>query len=49
MIGMLQLWLSRHDRASVSVESGDEKLTLTGTLSEDQKRIVEAFLNRHKA
>jgi hypothetical protein len=48
MIGMLQVWLSRHERASVSVESGGEKLTLTGTLSSEQKQMVEAFLNRHK-
>ena len=48
MIGMLQMWLSRHDRASVTVESGGEKFTLTGTLSSEQKQMVEAFLNRHK-
>jgi hypothetical protein len=49
MFGMVQTWLSRHERASVTVESGGEKLTLTGTLSDDQKQMVEAFLNRHKA
>ncbi len=49
MFGMLQVWLSHHDRASVTVESGGEKLTLTGTLSSEQKQMVEAFLNRHKA
>lgn len=49
MFGMLQVFLSRHDRASVTVESGGEKLTLTGTLSSEQKQMVEAFLNRHKA
>jgi hypothetical protein len=48
MIGMLQVWLSRHDRASVTVESGGDKFTLTGTLSSEQKQMVEAFLNRHK-
>jgi hypothetical protein len=45
----LQLWLSRHDRAVVTVESGGEKLSLTGTLSNDQRDLVEAFLKRHKA
>ncbi len=49
MFGMLQVFLSRHDRASVTVESGGEKLTLTGTLSSEQKQMVEAFLNRHQA
>jgi hypothetical protein len=45
----LQLWLSRHDRASITIESGGEKLALAGTLSEDQKHLVEQFLERHKA
>jgi hypothetical protein len=44
----LQLWLSRHDRASVTIESGGEKLALAGTLSDDQKHLVEQFLERHK-
>lgn len=48
MISIVQTWVSRHERASVTVESGGEKLTLTGTLSSEQKQMVEAFLNRHK-
>jgi hypothetical protein len=46
LIGMLQSWLSRHQAASVTVEKGGEKLTITGTLSQQQQRMVEAFLNR---
>jgi len=49
MIGILQLWLSRHDRAGVTVESAGEKLSVTGTLSSEQKQMVEAFLKRHKS
>jgi hypothetical protein len=48
VMGMLQSWLARHERASVTVESGGEKLTLTGTLSKEQQGMVEAFLDRHK-
>lgn len=47
VISALQVWLSRHDRTSVTIEGGGEKFTLTGTLSKDQKQMVEAFLNRH--
>ncbi len=49
MMGILQTWLSRHQQASVTVESGGEKLTLSGTLSGEQQKMVEAFFNRHRA
>ena len=46
--GILQSWLTRHERASVTVESGGEKLTITGSLSGEQERTLNAFLDRHK-
>jgi len=46
--GLLQSWLTRHDRASITVESGGEKLTVTGSVSADQQQILSAFLDRHK-
>ena len=49
MMGILQTWLSRHQQASITVESGGDKLTLTGTLSDEQQQMVEGFLNRNKA
>jgi hypothetical protein len=49
LITMLQSWLTRHERATVTVESGGEKLTLTGSLSRDQQQTVAAFLERHKS
>jgi len=49
MIGMLQAWLSRHERATVTVESGGDKLTLTGSLTAEQQKTVAAFLDRHKS
>jgi hypothetical protein len=45
----LQAWLSRHERASVSVESGHEKIVVTGSPSKEQQRLIEAFVSRHKA
>ena len=49
VLTMLQSWLSRHERATVTVESGGAKLTLTGSLSAEQQKTVVAFLDRHKA
>jgi hypothetical protein len=45
----LQSWLSRHERASVSVESGAEKIVVTGSPSKEQQQLIEAFIGRHKA
>jgi hypothetical protein len=49
VIKALQAWLSRHDRACVSVESGGEKIVVTGSPSTEQQRLIEAFISRHKA
>jgi len=45
----LQTWLTRYDRASVSVESGGEKIIVTGSPSKQQQQLVEAFVDRPKA
>lgn len=44
----VQAWLTRHDRASVTVESGADKITITGSPSKEQQRALEAFITRHK-
>jgi hypothetical protein len=49
LIKALQTWLSRHERASVSVESGGEKIQVTGTPSKEQQRLIDAFVAKHKA
>jgi hypothetical protein len=49
VVKALQAWLSRHERASVSVESGGEKIVVTGSPSKEQQQLIEAFVNRHKA
>jgi hypothetical protein len=46
--GILQSWLTRHERASVTVESGGEKFTMIGSLSREQQQALDAFLDRHK-
>lgn len=49
VIDILQSWLTRHERATVTVESGGEKVTMTGTPTREQQQTVAAFLDRHKA
>jgi hypothetical protein len=49
VIKALQAWLSRHERASVSLESEGEKIVVTGSPSKEQQRLIEAFVSRHKA
>lgn len=44
----LQAWLSRHERASVSVESGGDKIVVTGSPSKEQQQLIETFVSRHK-
>ena len=44
----VQVWLTRHDRASVTVERGTDKITITGSHSKEQQRTLEAFISRHK-
>ncbi len=48
MIGSLEAWLARHDRASITVANGDQKITLSGPLTNEQKEMVAEVLNRPK-
>jgi hypothetical protein len=45
----LQSWLSRHERASVAIETGSQKIVITGNPSIEQQRLIEFFVSRHKA
>jgi len=48
LVRIIQAWVSRHDRASVTVEAEGGKLTVTGDPSATQRQLVEAFLALHK-
>lgn len=48
LFGLLQTWLTRHDKATVTIEMGSDKLTLTGSPSAEQRQIIEAALQRHQ-
>ena len=47
LINTLQSWLTRHERRSVTLETDGDKLEVTGTSSEEQQRLINAWLSRH--
>jgi hypothetical protein len=48
LLKIIQSWVSRHERASVTVKTGDKELTITGEPSAEQQRLAEAFLTQLK-
>ena len=48
LVNTLQSWLTRHERQSMTIEIGGDKLQITGISSEEQKRLIEDWINRHK-
>ena len=49
LINILQSWLTRHERTSITLKKGEEVLTLTGTLSKDQQQVIADWLHAGKA
>jgi hypothetical protein len=47
LINTLQSWLTRHERRSVTLEIGGDKLEVTGISSEEQQRLINTWLSRH--
>lgn len=45
----LQTWLSRHERATVTIESGGQKIVVTGTPSTSQQKLIDAFVGHWSA
>ncbi len=46
---MLQSWLTRHERTSITLQKGDQKVTVTGTLSKEQQQVIADWLHSEKA
>lgn len=46
---LLQTWLSRHEKSTVTIETGTEKILLTGPPSKEQREIIKAALERNAA
>ncbi len=47
LIRMLQSWITRDERRSVAIEVGGEKIDVKGLSTEEQRRLIEAWLERH--
>lgn len=49
LINAIQTWLTnRNQPAAVTVEMGGDKLQITGNPTDEQQRIIEAFLHRNR-
>ena len=48
IIGVLQSWLTRFEKRSVTLEIDGDKLEITGISSKEQRRLVDAWLSRHR-
>jgi hypothetical protein len=46
-IGTINSWLGRQKRGSVTVRIGDDELVLSNAAPAEQRRLVEAWLERH--
>jgi len=48
VITILQSWLTRHERTSITLQKGHQKVTVTGTLSKDQQQVIANRLHTEK-
>lgn len=48
LIGLLQHWLSRQERRTITLEINGDKLEITGVSSETQQKLIDEWLQRHK-
>lgn len=47
LISALQSWLTRHERRSVTLDISGDTLEVTGISSDEQQRLINAWINRH--
>lgn len=47
LINAIQSWLTRHDRRSVTLEIDGDKLEVGGISPEEQRRLINAWADRH--
>jgi len=48
IVTAIQSWLSRHERRSIVLEIDQDRLEITGVSSEEQKKLIDAWLARHR-
>lgn len=49
LINALQAWLTRHERRSITLEIGGDKLQVGGISSAEQQHLIDAWLARHSS
>jgi hypothetical protein len=50
LIKIIQSWVTRHDRASITIKTnGGDTLVVTGDPSAAQKQVADDFENRHRS
>ena len=49
LFDLLQSWIMRHDKATVTIEMGNDRVTLTGSPSKEQLAVIQAAIARHQA
>jgi hypothetical protein len=49
LVSTLQSWLTRHERSKVTLKSGDDEVVIEGSPAQEQRQLIQAWVNRHKA
>jgi Effector Associated Constant Component 1 len=48
LVGTVQSWLSRRENQKITLQIGGDKLEVTGISNEQQDKLIDAWINRHK-
>lgn len=48
LINAIQGWLGRGEKRSITLEIDGDKLSITGSSSEEEKQLINHWINRHK-
>jgi Effector Associated Constant Component 1 len=48
LVNTLQSWLMRHEHRSMTIVMGEDKLEVTDISSDEQKRLIEAWIRRQE-
>jgi hypothetical protein len=48
LFDLVQGWTTRHNNASVTIEMGGDKVTLTGAPSKEQLAVIQAVVQKHQ-
>ena len=46
VIAILKSWLTRHERTSLTLQKGNRKITVTGTISKEHEKVIAGWLKK---